>query len=122
MSYGESSIDPFLRLADNLGELEITIGERARPVVAELRQRLREAAAIRARGDLVGSLENLRSAMERLAAVASELDPQEGALMLAVARRFTDSLGRGDKGAAKAAINVMRHKSGDPNDEDQSNW
>lgn len=122
MSPPAPAIDPFLRLADNLGELEVTIGERARPVVAELRQRLREAAASRARGDLPASLDRLKSAMERLAAVASELDPHEGAQMLAVARRFTDSLGRGDKDAAKAAVNVMRHKSGDPNDEDKSSW
>ncbi|HLK85767.1 MAG TPA: hypothetical protein VKT27_04605 [Candidatus Binataceae bacterium] len=122
MSPQAPAIDPFLKLADNLGELEITVGARARPVVAELRARLREAAAARARGDLPGSLDRLRSAMERLATVASELDPQEGAMMLAVARHFTESLSRGDKDAARDAVNLMRHKSGDPNDEDQSSW
>ena len=86
------SLDPFLKLADNLGELEITIGERARPAVAEVRQRLRAAVASRERGDLAGSLEQFRGAMERLAAIAGELDPEEGAMMRMVAQRFTEAL------------------------------
>jgi hypothetical protein len=116
------SLDPFLKLADNLGELEVTIGERARPIVGELRQRLRAAVACRERGDLPGSLEQLRGAMERLAAIAAELDPEEGALMRMVAQRFTEALKLGDKGTAKDAVNLMRHKSGDPKDEDDSKW
>jgi hypothetical protein len=116
------SLDPFLKLAENLGELEVTIGERARPAVVELRQRLRAAAASRERGDLPGSLEQLKSAMERLAAIAGELDPEEGALMRMVAQRFTEALKLGDKGTAKEVVNLMRHKSGDPKDEDSSKW
>jgi hypothetical protein len=116
------SLDPFLKLADNLGELEVTIGERARPAVVELRQRLRAAVASRERGDLLGSLEQLRDAMDRLAAIAGELDPEEEALMRIVAQRFTEALKLGDKGTAKEAVNLMRHKSGDPKDEDSSKW
>jgi hypothetical protein len=116
------SLDPFLKLAENLGELEVTIGERARPAVVELRQRLRAAAASRERGDLPGSLEQLKSAMERLAAIAGELDPEEGALMRMVAQRFTEALKLGDKSTAKEVVNLMRHKSGDPKDEDSSKW
>jgi hypothetical protein len=116
------SLDPFLKLAENLGELEVTIGDRARPAVVELRQRLRAAAASRERGDLPGSLEQLKSAMERLAAIAGELDPEEGALMRMVAQRFTEALKLGDKGTAKEVVNLMRHKSGDPKDEDSSKW
>jgi len=116
------SLDPFLKLADNLGELEVTLGERARPAVTELRQRLRAAVASRERGDLPASLEQLRGAMERLAAIASELDPGEGAMMRMVAQRFTEALKLGDKGTAKEAVNLMRHKSGDPKDEDSSKW
>jgi hypothetical protein len=118
----DTSLNAFIKLADNLGELEVTIGERARPAVAELRQRLRAAVASRERGDLADSLEQLRGAMERLAAVAAELDPAEGALMRMVAQRFTDALKLGDKSAAKDAVTVMRHKSGDPSDEDGSKW
>jgi hypothetical protein len=99
------SLDPFLKLAENLGELEVTIGDRARPAVVELRQRLRAAAASRERGDLPG-----------------ELDPEEGALMRMVAQRFTEALKLGDKGTAKEVVNLMRHKSGDPKDEDSSKW
>ena len=116
------SLDPFLKLAENLGELEVTIGDRARPAVVELRQRLRAAATSRERGDLPGSLEQLKTAMERLAAIAGELDPEEGALMRMVAQRFTEALKLGDKGTAKEVINLMRHKSGDPKDEDSSKW
>lgn len=116
------SLDPFLKLADSLGELEVTIGERARPIVADVRQRLRAAVASRERGDLPASLEQIRGAMERLAAIASELDPEEGAMMRMVAQRFTEALKLGDKGTAKEAVNLMRHKSGDPKDEDDSKW
>jgi hypothetical protein len=116
------SLEPFLKLAENLGELEVTIGDRARPAVVELRQRLRAAAASRERGDLPGSLEQLKSAMERLATIAGELDPEEGALMRMVAQRFTEALKLGDKGTAKEVVNLMRHKSGDPKDEDSSKW
>jgi hypothetical protein len=116
------SLDPFLKLAENLGELEVTIGERARPAVVEIRQRLRAAGASRERGDLPGSLEQLKSAMERLAVIAGQLDPEEGALMRMVAQRFTEALKLGDKGTAKEVVNLMRHKSGDPKDEDSSKW
>lgn len=122
MSSADPALDPFLKLADNLGELEVTIGERARPAVAELRARLGAAVASRERGDLPGSLEQLRGAMERLAAIASQLDPEEGAMMRMVAQRFTEALRMGDKGAAKEVVNLMRHKSGDPTDEENSKW
>ncbi len=122
VSADDAALDQFLKLADNLSELEVTLGERARPVVAEVRERLRAAVACRQRGDLPGSLAALRTAMERLAAMGGELDPEEGALMRMVAQRFTESLKLGDKSSAKAAVNVMRHKAGDPKDEDKSEW
>ena len=122
MPVADSSLAPFLKLADNLGELEVTLGAHARSVVAEVREELRAAIASRERGDLPGSLALLRRAMERLAAMGSELDPEEGALMRMVARRFTEALTLGDKGTAKEAVNLMRHKAGDPKDEDDSKW
>lgn len=122
MSVADPSLAPFLKLADNLGELEVTVGAHARSVVAEVREELRAAIASRERGDLSGSLALLRRAMERLAAMGSELDPEEGALMRMVARRFTEALTLGDKGTAKETVNLMRHKAGDPKDEDDSKW
>lgn len=117
-----AALAQFLKLADSLSELEVTVGESARPVVAEVRERLRTAASCRERGDLPGSLAALRTAMERLAAMGGELDPEEGALMRAVAQRFMASLKLGDKGGAKAAVDLMRHKAGDPEDDDHSQW
>jgi hypothetical protein len=118
----DPALEQFLKLADNLGELEVTVGERARPVVAEVREGLRTAVACRQRGDLPGSLAALKTAMERLAAMGGELDPEEGALMRVVAERFSESLRTGDRSTAKAAVNLMRRKAGDPKDDDKSNW
>ncbi len=122
MSFDDPALDPFLKLADRLGELEIIVGERARPVVAELRESLHGAIARRQAGDLPGSLALLRRAMERLTAMGGELDPEEGALMRMVAERFGQALETGDKGAARTAVKIMRQKSGDPSDEDNSSW
>jgi len=115
-----SQPDSFLQLIDRLGELEIVIGPQARPVVAELRSRLQEAVAARERGDVPGALAIIGQAMGRLAALAGSLDAAEGTLMRAIAGSFAQALGAGDKGAAKQAVNVMRSKAGDK-DED-SEW
>jgi hypothetical protein len=114
--------DSFAALAQNLRELEIVIGERARPVVARIREELREATAGRERGDMPAALEKIRLAMERLAALGSELDPAEGAMMREIARGFVRSLSLGEKGAAAQAVNRMRHKAGDPKDDDPAGW
>ena len=115
-----SQPDSFLQLIDRLGELEIVIGPQARRVVAELRSRLQEAVAARERGDVPGALAIIGQAMGRLAALAGSLDAAEGTLMRAIAGSFAQALGAGDKGAAKQAVNVMRSKAGDK-DED-SEW
>lgn len=112
-----SQPDSFLQLIDRLGELEIVIGPQARPVVAEVRSRLQQAAAARERGDVPGALAIIGQAMERLAALASSLDTAEGALMRAIAGSFAQSLGAGDKGAARQAVDVMRRKAGDSSDD-----
>ncbi|MDO8433887.1 MAG: hypothetical protein Q7S58_15930 [Candidatus Binatus sp.] len=114
--------DPFAKLAQNLGELEIVVGERARPAVAEVREKLREAIACRERGDMPAAIMAIRTAMERLAALASVLDPQEGAMMRFIAERFTQALGTGDKGDAKTVVDVMRRKAGDTSDDDKKDW
>ena len=108
-----SQSDPFLQLIDRLGELEVVIGERARPVVAELRTRLKEAASARERGDVPGALAIIGQAMAQLAGLASHLDAAEGAMMHAIAGSFAQALSAGDRGTAKQAVDVMRNKAGD---------
>jgi len=114
--------DPFAKLAQNLGELEIVIGERARPAIAGVREGLRDALACRERGDMPGSLAAIRLAMERLAALGGTLDPEEGAMMRFIAERFTAALGTGHKGDAKTSADVMRRKAGDTSDDDDKGW
>ena len=114
--------DPFTKLAQNLGELEVVIGERARPAITQVREGLRDALACRERGDMPGSLAAIRVAMERLANLGSTLDPEEGAMMRLIAERFTAALGAGDKGDAKTVVDVMRHKAGDTKDDDNKDW
>lgn len=114
--------DPFTKLAQNLGELEIVIGERARPAIAGVREGLREALACRERGDMAGSIAAIRVAMERLANLGSSLDPEEGAMMRLIAERFTAALGAGQKGDAKSTVDVMRRKAGDTKDDGSKDW
>jgi hypothetical protein len=114
--------DPFTKLAQNLGELEVVIGERARPAIAGVREGLRDALACRERGDMAGSIAAIRVAMERLANLGSTLDPEEGAMMRFIAERFTDALGAGQKGDAKSTVDLMRRKAGDIEDDDKKDW
>jgi hypothetical protein len=114
--------DPFVKLAQNLGELEVVIGERARPAIAGAREGLRDALACRERGDMSGSIAAIRVAMEGLAALGSSLDPNEGALMRLIAERFTAALGMGQKGDAKTSVDLMRRKAGDTKDDDSKDW
>ena len=122
MPLDDPTTDSFLKLADNLRELEVVIGERARPVIAQVREELREAIGSRERGDMTAALAKIRLAMERLASLGSELDPAEGAMMREIARIFMQSLSFGEKGATKEVVNLMRHKAGDPKDDDRSDW
>jgi len=122
MALHDPTSDSFLKLADGLRELEVVIGEKARPVVAQVREELREAVASRERGDMAATLEKIQRAMERLANLGSQLDPAEGAMMREVARIFMQSLNIGEKGAAKEIVNTMRHKAGDPKDDDRTDW
>ena len=116
------SAESFLKFAETLGELEVVIGEKARPAVAEVRAGLMRAMAAREKGDFPGALVEIRTAMQRLALLAAEMDPAEGMMMREIARRFSDALSLGAKGDAKDALNVMRHKAGDPKDEPNTKW
>lgn len=114
--------DPFASLARNLGELEVVIGERARPAVAAVRAELDGAIAARESGDMPAALAAIRRAMERLARLGDDLDPEEGAIMRFVAERFTAALNLGRKGEAKEAIGLMRNRAGDTKDDNKNDW
>jgi hypothetical protein len=58
--------------------------------------------------------------MERLAALSGSLDADEGLMMREIAARFAAALGSGDQLATKETLNVMRHKAGEPKDEDRN--
>ena len=117
-----ADFDSFVKLGESLRELEVTVGPNARPVIAEVRARLTEAAALRTKGDMGAAISAIRIAMDRLAALASEMDPGEGHLMRMIADRFGKALNLGDKGTAKETVNFMRHKAGDPKDEPETEW
>jgi hypothetical protein len=120
--HSNPSEDPFVRLEQNLGELEVVIGERAKPAIAGAREGLRDALACRERGDMAGSIAAIRIAMQRLAALGAALDPEEGAMMRMIAERFTAALDTGQKGEAKASVDLMRRKAGDTKDDDHKDW
>lgn len=122
MPLGEIAADPFVKLADQLGELEVVIGPRARLAIVQVRDGLRDAIALRGRGEIPAAIAAIRAAMERLAALAGELDPGEAAAMRMVAARFSEALNAGHKGDAKGAVNVMRRKAGDTSDDDRNDW
>ncbi len=114
--------DSFIKLADGLREFEVTVGAASRPVIAEIRSRLVEAVAFRDKGDTAAGIASLRLTMEQLAALASTLDPSEGALMRLIAQRFAGALAQDDRGAAKESVNFMRRRAGDPKDDPNTDW
>jgi hypothetical protein len=73
-------------------------------------------------GDRSEAISAIRAAMGRLAALADSLDPAEAQLMRLLSDRFSQALTIGNKSAAKEAVNLMRHKAGDPKDEPNTDW
>jgi len=122
MSLDAGGFSAFVNLGDSLRELELIAGPGARPLIAGIRDGLARAAAKREAGDLEGAFTLIRQAMERVAVVGSEVDSEEGAIMRLIAERFGNAFSAGDKGEAKAAIDVMRHKAGDPKDDPDTGW
>lgn len=116
------SFDSFAKLGECLGELEVTIGPAARPVVVEIRTRLAAATARQKNGDTPGAISIIRDAMQQLASLAASLDPAEAMLMRMISEHFSNALRIGDKDTARSTVNIMRHKAGDPKDEPDSNW
>ncbi|MGA2410438.1 MAG: hypothetical protein ABSG46_08640 [Candidatus Binataceae bacterium] len=111
----------FLNLNDSLQELELIAGPKARPVIAAIRDGLAQAVAKRQIGDVEGAFSLIRLAMQKVAVLGSDVDSEEGAMMRLMAERFGQAFSAGDKSEARAAVNLMRHKAGDPKDSD-SEW
>ena len=100
------------QLIAGLTELEIVLGDAARPVLASVTAALRDAMAARDHGDPVRALRQIGHAMDQLAALADRLDPQEAMLMRAVSERFRTALVRGDLAEAKQDLEIMFDRSG----------
>ena len=122
MPLDTASFETFLNLGDSLGELELIAGPKARPVIAMMRNQLIAAAAKRQAGDAQGALALITQAMGNLVAIGIEVDSNEGAMMRAIADRFGQAMSAGDKGSAKEAVTLMRHKAGDPKDDPSNDW
>lgn len=99
-------------LFSRLDELKTVLGPAAAPGVDEVKHLLREGLAARTRGNPASAVAQISQAMERLAALASQADPAEGAAMRGMAARFQQALGRGALGEAKEAADLMRARSG----------
>jgi hypothetical protein len=68
--------------------------------------------AARDRGDMPAAIAQIGRAMDRLAALADQLDPAEATLMRALAQNFRAALLRGDEAQVKQSAAVMFEKSG----------
>ena len=95
-----------------LGELEVVFGPSAKRVLDAVRTSLLEGLAARDRGDDAGALSKIGQAMDRLAALADELDPHEGVLMRTIAEQFRAALLRHDTTGARQTADVMFARSG----------
>jgi hypothetical protein len=122
MPLDDAGFESFLNLGESLGELELIAGPKARPVIAAMRNQLVAAAAKRQAGDADGALALISQAMRNLVAIGMEVDSSEGAMMRAIAERFGQALSTGDKGSAKEAVSLMRHKAGDIKDDPHGDW
>jgi hypothetical protein len=99
-------------LFSRMGELKVVLGAAAAPGVDDVARLLGEGLAARERGEVPVAVARIGEAMERLAALASDADPEEGAALRAIAARFRHALGRGRVGEATAEADVMRERSG----------
>ena len=95
-----------------MNELKLLLDPKEAGNVGQVETLLREALSARGRGDVPVAVAKIGQAMDRLAALASTGDPQEGAMMRAMAEHFRQALVRGAMGDAKEAAETMRQRSG----------
>lgn len=95
-----------------MNELKLLLDPKEAGNVGQVETLLREALSARGRGDFPAAVTKIGQAMDRLAGLASTGDPQEGAMMRAMAEHFRQALVRGAMGDAKEAAETMRQRSG----------
>jgi hypothetical protein len=99
-------------LIAGLRDLAVVFGPQAAPALANVRSRLEAAVGARKAGDTRRAIAEITTAMQALARLADTLDPNEAAMMRAIASRFETALGRGDSAEAADSVDAMRKKSG----------
>ncbi|HEX7408995.1 MAG TPA: hypothetical protein VF515_15300 [Candidatus Binatia bacterium] len=95
-----------------LGELEVVLGTQVAPTLAAVRATLVAAMSARDRGDVPAAIGHIGQAMDRLTALADQLDPAEATLMRALAGTFRAALLQGDESRVKETAATMFQKSG----------
>jgi hypothetical protein len=99
-------------LLGGLGDLQHALGPGAAAGLASVRKRLQEAVTARQDGDRDRAVAAITAAMRELAELATALDPQEAAMMRAIATQFETALRQGDPGSAVESVDRMRERSG----------
>lgn len=99
-------------LIAGLGDLRLALGSQATPGLEAVRARLTAAVAAQKDGDVSRAVGEITAAMRQLATLADQLDPQEAALMRAIAGQFEQALQRGDAAHAAESVDAMRKRSG----------
>jgi len=99
-------------LIAGLGDLRLAFGPQAEPGLEAVRVRLTAALAAQKEGDVPRAVAEITAAMGLLAELADRLDPQEAAMMRAIAGQFTQALQRGDAAHAADSVDAMRKRSG----------
>jgi hypothetical protein len=99
-------------LLAGLRDLAVVFGPQAAPGLARVRGRLEQAVAAQKAGRRDEAVTEITAAMRLLAELAATLDPQEAAMMRAMAAQFEGALARGDAAHAAESVDAMRKRSG----------
>ena len=112
MAHDHSYPESLHALLTRLPELTIALGPRSKPGIEAVQKFLQEAVAARADGNVPAATAKIGAAMDTLARLADELDPQEATLMRMLSAQFRQALSLGDRGEAQRVSDVMRKNSG----------
>ena len=112
MAHERSYPESLHALLTRLPELAVALGPRSKPGIEAVQKLLQEAVAARAEGNVPAATTKIGAAMDTLARLADELDPQEAGLMRMLSAQFRQALSLGDHGEAQRVSDVMRKNSG----------